>query len=180
MADRWYRQPETFIALSALVVSLSAVVVGVYEATLQREHDRAEVWPNVELAVFTRPNGAVLYLDNTGIGPAIVKQVVVTLDGRPVPNWSEAINGLVGREVHFSRTTVLNHGLRAGDRVTLIELPNDAMPSPFWDSIARIGMTVCYASVFGESWTLSAAHVGQLLVWRQTDHCGPQPSNTQF
>lgn len=41
----WYREPETFIAVAALVVSVSAVAVGLYEAQLQRAHDRAEVWP---------------------------------------------------------------------------------------------------------------------------------------
>jgi len=35
----WYREPETFIAIAALIVSVSAMVVGIYEAA----HDRAEV-----------------------------------------------------------------------------------------------------------------------------------------
>ena len=44
------------------------MALGVYGAALQRKHDRAGVWPHLELATFTRPEGAVLYLDNTGIG----------------------------------------------------------------------------------------------------------------
>jgi hypothetical protein len=32
----WYREPETFIAIAALIVSVSAMVVGIYEAALQR------------------------------------------------------------------------------------------------------------------------------------------------
>lgn len=51
----WYREPETFIAIAALIVSVSAMVVGIYEAALQRAHDRAEVWPHVELDTFTNP-----------------------------------------------------------------------------------------------------------------------------
>jgi hypothetical protein len=43
---RWYREPETFIAVTAFVENVSAVVVGLYEAHLQRAHDRAEVWPH--------------------------------------------------------------------------------------------------------------------------------------
>src|SRR5438552_4266118 len=46
----WYREPETFIAVAALVVSVSPVAVGLYEAKLQRAHDRAEVWPHVEIS----------------------------------------------------------------------------------------------------------------------------------
>jgi hypothetical protein len=54
----WYREPETFIAVAALVVSVSAVAVGLYEARLQRTHDRAEVWPHVEISTFVTPTGA--------------------------------------------------------------------------------------------------------------------------
>ena len=41
----WYTQPETFVAIAALIVSLSALGVGVYEASLQRSHDRAKDCP---------------------------------------------------------------------------------------------------------------------------------------
>jgi two-component system, cell cycle sensor histidine kinase and response regulator CckA len=87
-ADRpWYREPETFIAVAALVVSVSAVAVGLYEARLQRTHDRAEVWPHVEISTFVTPTGASLSVDNTGLGPAIIKSVVVTVDGKARSNW---------------------------------------------------------------------------------------------
>ena len=74
----WYREPETFIAVAALIVSVSAVAVGLYEAQLQRAHDRAEVWPHVEISTYTTPQGASLFVENTGIGPAIIKSIVVT------------------------------------------------------------------------------------------------------
>ena len=72
----WYREPESFIAIAALIVSLSAVVVGIYEARLQRAHDVAEVWPHVEITTFITPRGASLSLENTGLGPAIINSVV--------------------------------------------------------------------------------------------------------
>src|SRR3954463_2920805 len=88
---RWYTEPETFIAIAALVVSVSAVVVGLYEASLQRHHDRAEVWPHVEIQVFTKQTGAAIALENTGIGPAIIQSVVVTVDGRPQASWRDVL-----------------------------------------------------------------------------------------
>jgi len=66
---------ETFIAIAALVVSVSALAVGVYEASLQRWHDVAEVWPHVELSTFISGNGATLVLGNPGLGPGIVRYV---------------------------------------------------------------------------------------------------------
>src|SRR3982751_1653555 len=87
----WYRQPETFIAVAALVVSISAVVVGLYEASLQRAHDRAEVWPHLEISTFTSSSGASISLVNNGIGPAIIKSVVVTVDGKPQRVWHDVL-----------------------------------------------------------------------------------------
>lgn len=82
---RWYTEPETFIAIAALIVGISAVAVGLYEASLQRYHDRAEVWPHLEIQVFTKQTGADIDLQTTGIGLAIVKSVTVTVEGKPPP-----------------------------------------------------------------------------------------------
>ncbi len=177
----WYREPETFIAVAALIVSISAVVVGLYEAALQRRHDRAEVWPHLEVEVFTKPAGAAVYLENTGVGPAIVQQMVVRLDGRRARNWQAVIDGLLGRPAsHFANTTVLEHGIRAGDRVTLIDLPDSATPRPFWEKVAHVGISLCYADVFDEHWTLDAPRLGEALRWRSVDACPQQPDSTYF
>ncbi len=178
----WYREPETFIALAALVVSISAVVVGLYEAALQRRHDRAEVWPHLEIETFTKPGGAVVYLDNTGIGPAIVQEFVVRLDGRRANDWQIVVDGLLGRPApQFANTSVLGHGIRAGDRVALIDLPNEATPRPFWDKIRRVAISLCYADVFDEHWTLSTSGLGNAPErWRAVNACPPQPDSTSF
>jgi len=112
----WYREPETFIAVAALVVSVSAVAVGLYEAQLQRAHDRAEVWPHVEISTFVTPKGASLFVENTGLGPAIIKSVVVTVDGKPRRNWDDVLRALGdSARAAMSTTTVVDHALRAAN-----------------------------------------------------------------
>lgn len=97
MADGrpWYREPETFIAVAALVISISAVAVGLYEAALQRRHDRAEVWPHVEITTYTSPTGATLSVENSSIGPALIKSIV-TVDGRRAHDWKDVLTTLLG------------------------------------------------------------------------------------
>jgi hypothetical protein len=80
---KWYTEPESFVAIAALTVSLSALGVGVYEANLQRQHDRAEVWPHVEIELFADASGAKLQAENTGLGPAVVQSIEVILLGLP-------------------------------------------------------------------------------------------------
>ncbi|HEY4305500.1 MAG TPA: hypothetical protein VGM82_13570 [Gemmatimonadaceae bacterium] len=78
------------IALAAFIVSLTAVVGGVYvyvyvyvyEAWLQRSHDRAEAWPHVEIGTWITDSPVTLRLDNSGLGPALIHSVEVSVDGR--------------------------------------------------------------------------------------------------
>jgi hypothetical protein len=177
----WYREPESFIAIAALVVSLSAVVVGLYEAALQRKHDRAEVWPHVEIGTFTTPTGATVSLENTGIGPALIKSVVVTVDGKPARNWSDVIGKLLGREPPpFNNFTAVEHGLRAGDRIAMVGLSREGVPPAFWTSIGRVAISICYSSVFEEYWTVSTKSLGNDIAWKSVESCQPQPRGMDF
>jgi hypothetical protein len=182
----WYRQPETFIAIAALIVSISAVVVGVYEAALQRAHDRAEVWPHIEISTFTSSSGASVYLMNNGIGPAVIKSILVTVDGKPQHRWHDVLQQFLGAEpTNFSVTTVADRGLRAGDRLELVGLPLQSMPSEFWrdtfwQTVGRIGVTVCYASVFNEYWEVTNAKLGAPSKWKDVKSCPAQPDSVEF
>ena len=180
-ASPWYRQPETFIAFAALIVSVSAVVVGVYEASLQRAHDRAEVWPHLELETFVEPKGASVYLENTGIGPGIVQSMVVTVDGHPERNWDEVVAALEGHPgTPYANTSAVDHALPAGQRIALLSIDRANLPSGFWPWIGRLGITVCYRSVFDERWQLASSHLGVRTSLRAVDRCPPQAPGTDL
>ncbi len=77
--------------------------------------------------------------------------------------------------------TVFDHGIRAGDRVALIDLPDSAMPTPFWDKIKRVAVSVCYADVFDDHWLVTETRLGDApLSWRTVGTCPPQPDSTYF
>jgi len=180
-ARRWYTEPETFIAVAALIVSISAVAVGLYEASLQRHHDRAEVWPHLEIQVFTKQTGGEIDLQNTGIGPAIVKAATVTVDGKRVRTWKDVLRTLNGADpVPFGNFSAVQHGLRPGDRLSLIDLPLADMPRDFWHSIGRVGVSVCYASVFDQYWIVESKRLGEGVAWREVAACPTPPSNESF
>jgi hypothetical protein len=179
----WYREPETFIAIAALVVSVSAVAVGVYEAALQRAHDRAEVWPHVEVGTFTTPTDATVYVENTGVGPAVINSIVFTVDGKPRKNWEDLVPAWLekGAPSHFSHSTLTTHSLRAGDKVVVLDLPKNAIPDGFWDHIHRVGVTVCYRSVFDEYWLMSQPELGGAKVsWTAVSRCPEQSVTSAF
>jgi hypothetical protein len=174
----WYREPETFIAVAALVVSVTAVVVGIYEASLQRAHDRAEVWPHLEISTWLNGNAALVRLENTGLGPAVVKFMEVRVDGTPQDSWDDALRALYGHEPPpHSNSTVRNHSLRGGDRAELVSVPEKEAPRPFWPWIGRVVVRACYASVFDSYWIVTDT-LGKPDRWQETLGCPAQADDT--
>jgi hypothetical protein len=177
---KWYTEPESFVAIAALVVSLSALGVGVYEANLQRQHDRAEVWPHLEVELFVDESGAKLQAENTGLGPAVVESIDVSLDGKPQNNWPAVLLSLTGDSLRsYSNNTVYEHGIRPGDRVTLLGLPVASLPKPFWEKMKHIVVTICYRSVFGDRW-IARDTLGTANHWSVAADCPEQVATADF
>src|SRR5690349_5047501 len=87
---------ETFIAT---FIAVLAVCVAGYTAYMQRQQVRAAVWPILE---FDSSNGPDIHftVSNKGVGPAIIRHVIVKVDGRPARNWNEVLDKLTGPGTH--------------------------------------------------------------------------------
>jgi hypothetical protein len=102
-------------AIIATLVGVSALCVSAYTAHVQREQVRAAVWPILE---YSTSNGPMIRftLDNKGVGPAIIRHVMITVDGTAVPNWTEVLQKLLGPSPHhFSQSNLNGHVLSAGE-----------------------------------------------------------------
>src|SRR5689334_1135568 len=76
------------------LIGFLALCVSAYTAYMQRQQVRAAVWPILQ---FDNSNGPIeLALSNKGVGPAIIRQVIVRVDDQPVRNWGEVYTRLVG------------------------------------------------------------------------------------
>src|SRR5262245_48743211 len=77
----------------AVVISLIALGINLYQTRLLQAQARATVWPYVLIggSYQSSPTATTyaVFVDNDGVGPAIVKSVRVTLEGRPVRTWPE-------------------------------------------------------------------------------------------
>jgi len=95
-------------------------------------------------------------------------------------SWSEVLRSLNGADpAPFGNFSTVGHGLRPGDRLSLIDMPIPDMPHDFWNSIGRVGVSVCYASVFEQYWIVEAKKMGQGVVWRDATRC-PTQTSTSF
>jgi hypothetical protein len=153
---------ETFIVT---VIGLSALFVSGYTAYVQRQQVRAMVWPILEYDTSNEPM-IQFTLENKGVGPAIIRHVIVTVDGQPVPDWNEALQKLVRPGTyHFSESTMGGHVLKAGESIDIL-VPHDSDNSvltsgkagELWTALNkarhRVGVEICYCSTLGDCWTL--------------------------
>lgn len=182
MSDRpWYREPETFIALAALVVSVSAVVVGIYEASLQRAHDRAEMWPQIQVATITNAKTAQIYVENSGVGPALITSIIVSVDGKRQRTWPDAWTTVLGHAPkEYSNYTIGARTMRPGERQLVSGIPIDEFSRGFWIDAPRVGIRICYGSVFGEHWLLDAPRLDGRFAIHPVKACAEQPDSTDF
>jgi hypothetical protein len=147
------------------LIGLSALFVSGYTAYVQRQQVRAMVWPILEYDTSNEPM-IRLTLENKGVGPAIIRHVIVTVDGQPVPNWNEALQKLAGPGTyHFSESTMSGHVLKAGESMDIVT-PHDSDNSvltfekagELWTTLnkarSRVGVEICYCSTLGDCWIL--------------------------
>jgi hypothetical protein len=164
---------ETFIAT---FIALLAVCVAGYTAYMQRQQVRAAVWPILE---FDSSNGPDIHftLSNKGVGPAIIRHVIVKVDDQPVKNWNALLDKLIGQGTHRFSESDMNGHVLAPNESMIVFTPHDPegkpltdRSNPLWMEMnkdrGRISVEICYASTLGDCWTL---HVSGLSAGTTTD-----------
>jgi hypothetical protein len=181
MTDRpFWRQPEWVITLVTVVTSVAALTLGAYTAQLQRRHDSASVWPHLEFGITFAQQISGMQVSNSGIGPAIVQSVAVSVDGHPVRSWPEVFKLVLDSSPpKYSSASVGDRVIRAGETVNWFQLPTNILPHDIQARMARVSIEVCYASVYDDHWIVADTHAGQGSVWRNVKRC-PIPTRSEF
>jgi hypothetical protein len=171
------RSASRYDAFIATFVGLCALCVSGYTAYMQRQQVRAMVWPILEFQSSNDPN-IHLSLTNKGVGPAIIRDVTVKVDGQPVRDWVDALERMMGPgkpsawirssatpEFGYSESDMSGRVLSAGESITTFT-PWDAQRTPITydksnpvyvqmnEARFRIEVEICYCSTLGDCWTL--------------------------
>src|SRR5207248_7370827 len=123
-------------------------VFPLYTAYVQRQQVRAAVWPILE---FDSSNAPIHFtLANKGVGPAIIRYVIVKVDGQPVRNRKEALGGILGPGEHLgSESDMSGRVFAAGESMTVFT-PHDPenqplnfeKSNPLWVKLNKDGLRV--------------------------------------
>ena len=183
------RSASRYDAIIATLIGLLAVCVAAYTAYTQRQQVRAAVWPILEFDSSNAPD-IHFTLSNKGVGPALIRQVIVKVDEQPVRNWKEALEKLLGPGQHlFSESDMSFHVLAAGESRTAFTFHDPEnnpvhydRSNPLWVKISkerlRVSVEICYCSTLGECWTLRASGLAPSNT-TESRRC-PSPSGITF
>jgi hypothetical protein len=187
-AEKETRSTTRYETVIATLIGCVAVCVAGYTAYMQRQQVRAAVWPILE---FDSGNGPIHFtLANKGVGPAIIKHVILKVDDQPVKNWAEVLEKILGPGYHPGEESDMSGRVFSAGESTNVFTPHDQAnnPIPFdksnplWVKMnkdrLRVSVEICYCSTLDECWTLRASGLTPSTTI-ETRHC-PTPSEVTF
>jgi hypothetical protein len=164
---------DLLVALAALATSISSIWLALAQGDDMQRLVQAQSWPyigfhsgnsSVDEATHERVRSLGFTIVNQGVGPARVRWMEVSVDGRAVPNTTALMlraarlpagTAIDRRDTYTSG--VQGRVLRAGEEITFLRWQHAPQREPVWSALdkARFGRIVirtCYCSVFDECW----------------------------
>jgi hypothetical protein len=169
MWEAEFLEANNVIALAAAVVSLSAMLVAVWQGSETRRHNRMSVRPRIRFDLVRQGERVQFYMANTGTGPAIIERFMVYRDKEPlisltVKKLTEEFAGLGLRGSFFLWYPHKGDALAAGEKPNVItaELEDDADSK--WailkNQLERLTVFCEYSSIYGEKRSVDVNALG--------------------
>ncbi|MFM9838126.1 MAG: hypothetical protein ACKVOQ_07665 [Cyclobacteriaceae bacterium] len=165
-------KPEMIIALCATFISIATLIVYIYQARvmirqaeIMQSQQHISVWPYLETLTTTmvlgdKPDEAYYEIENKGIGPAIVKQVTMKVDGVIMKGNNELFEAMIGKTdtLSISTTVVKNRVIAPGEKIRAFHIIGDDLVKRFAIAFQKkkFEYIICYCSVYNECWTSNA------------------------
>ena len=151
-----------WIGIMAIVINIITVSVYMYQARIMQTQQHASAWPYLEWLPSYNEETYYIEITNNGIGPAIVKNVAIELDGKSFPTIDSLFVQLVGTS-HFPHltSTIRNRVLPAGKSIRLFQINGDKWAGIVFIEMRKheFKMSICYESIYGEAWTSEGVEV---------------------
>ncbi len=151
----WWKDPEMITALSAVFIGVVALIIGAYQAKVASDQRAATVWPYLEVGRYSiqgKEYGFMVH--NKGVGPAIIKQMEVTVDDVPYQGWSSAFRAMIEENINISsiysstnKSVIAVQEMRKLVDITDVDVIRKIQAAP-----DNIQVSICYCSIFEDCW----------------------------
>jgi hypothetical protein len=148
---------DLVIAVCALLVSGLATGASWWQTHVVAQQLQAQVWPYLTITGTLSSNEVSYAIGNDGLGPAVLRSVVLTVDGKPQRTMVAAMHALIGRtgnQVHGLSMAAPGAGsvIRVGGSVTMFHLTSPVLAPVLARQAGRVALRVCYCSIVGACW----------------------------
>ena len=151
-ADRF----QSFGTALALIISVAAMFISIYEANILKSQQTSMVWPYLHMSQQYDDKGFGILISNKGTGPAIVTSVQVDFNGSPVENMDVLLDALnpdrtFGYDI-LTNNSIVNEVFMSGENKLLFRLPYRDETRIVLDNMYKVRIRVAYKSVLDEYW----------------------------
>ncbi len=157
-------KPELLVALIAVFISFSTLFVYIYQSNLMKEQQKMSVWPYLGFGPSWGYDYLSLRLTNKGIGPAIIKDIKLEIDGVKIDGVEKIMDFVPDTlQTPFTFSSLfVGSVIMSGEITTFFEVKNPKTVDYILNEIIlknRITLEICYASVYGETWMTNGIKV---------------------
>jgi hypothetical protein len=150
------KRPHTDLILSVCAILISAVACGasLYQLRMASTLISAQTWPYVTIGWSYQNDQSGISVANDGLGPALLRSVVLKLDGQPQRDVLSALRRIVTGSAGSITVGALVRGsvIRAGNDAHLILVQGAAYDNQMRNAKSRIEVEICYCSILERCW----------------------------
>lgn len=156
---------------AALILSLVAISISLLEVSTMRTQQHASVWPYLQIKSSYSAEGFQTFIENKGVGPAMIKRFNVKVDDKIVEGFDQIVVAVVGQQNAFSYDIYQASDpdksvLSAGEQFRLFSVPLQTKgeekktfkPGVLFaqESFKRVEISLCYCSIYEHCWLSSS------------------------
>jgi hypothetical protein len=149
------------LPICALLISAVACIASLYQLHMASSSMSAQTWPYITIGWRYANDETAIIIDNDGLGPALIRDVVLAIDQRPQSDTLSAVKQIVndpGAEIRLD-ALVRGNVIRAGNSLSFLVVHGAAWANQLRAAQKRITLQICYCSILGRCWTNSLAQV---------------------
>lgn len=140
----------------ALIISVGAMFISIYEANILKSQQTSMVWPYLDMTQQFDGDGFGIQISNKGTGPAIVTSVQVDYNSSAVENMDVLMDSLNPKRTFgydiLRNNSIGNQVLMSGETKTIFGLPYTDETRIVLDNLSKVRIRIGYKSVLDEYW----------------------------
>jgi hypothetical protein len=150
---------SSILPICALLISAVAGAASLYQLRMASSSIAAQTWPYVTIGWRHANDETGVVVDNDGLGPALIRDVVLTVDQQNQHDTISAMRQIIPTPRAVIQIDALTRGvvIRAGNSANLFVVRGATWANQLRAAQSRINLQICYCSILGQCWTNSLA-----------------------